>query len=234
MNPDRRHWGWYLSSLFYKRTYFDIGHQLDEDLFAYLGDRTKGAVVADCGCGPGVVTGKFLKREAARVLAIDVSAAMLHQVRTSLANAIAVGQVVSVRKSFAPELFFQLRHQFLGGAGLDIILFKRSLYVEQDQALDILQAAVENLNPGGVLAVIHPERLLRRYAFGPGLRPKHYTLFHLFNRAVSKLGEKLGIGDYTLYTQEELLNLLRTAGAGRQVELIPSEQQAYNLVAIRN
>ena len=59
-----------------------------------------------------------------------------------------------------------------------------------------------------------------------------HTAYHLFNRVISKLGEKLGIGDYTVYTQDELLDLLRTAAPGRRVELIPSQQRAYNLVAV--
>ena len=59
-----------------------------------------------------------------------------------------------------------------------------------------------------------------------------HTTYHLFNRFISKLGEKLGIGDYTVYTQDELLGLLRTAALGREVELIPSRQRAYNLVAV--
>jgi len=104
--------------------------------------------------------------------------------------------------------------------------------MKRKQALPILQAAVASLNPDGVLAVVHGERSLRRYAFGPGLRPMRYTAYHLFNRFMSKLGEKLGIGDYTLYTQAELLDLLRTAAPSRRVELIPNQQLAYNLVAV--
>jgi hypothetical protein len=83
-----------------------------------------------------------------------------------------------------------------------------------------------------VLAVIHGERSLRRYAFGPGLRPAPHTPYHLFNRAISKIGQILGLGHYQVYTQAELLDLLRAAAPGRRVELIPSQQWAYNLVAV--
>lgn len=232
MRINRRHWTWYLSAPFYLRTYDDLAHQLDEDLFAYLGRRTQGAVVADCGCGPGVVTKKFLQRGAARVFAIDVNAAMLRQVRERLADAVATGRVVIVHRAADAYLFSDLRNRFLGSSGFDIALFKRSLYTKREQALPVLQAVVESLNPGGVLAVIHGERSLHRYAFGPGLRPMRYTAYHLFNRFISKLGEKLGVGDYTVYTQDELLDLLRTAALGRKVEPIPSQQRAYNLVAV--
>jgi hypothetical protein len=61
-----------------------------------------------------------------------------------------------------------------------------------------------------------------------------YTPYHLFDRAVSRLGEKLGIGRYTLYTQAELLDLLQAAACDRRVESIPSQQQAYNLLAVLN
>ena len=232
MRINRRNWTWYLSAPFYVRTYDDLAHQLDEDLFAYLGRRTQGAVVADCGCGPGVVTKKFLQRGAARVFAIDVNAAMLRQVRERLADAVATGRVVIVHRAADARIFSDLRERFLDDSGFEITLFKRSLYIKREQALPILQAAVANLNPGGVLAVIHGERSLHRYAFGSGLRPMRYTAYHLFNRFISKLGEKLGIGDYTVYTQDELLDLLRTAAPSRRVELIPSQQRAYNLVAV--
>ncbi len=228
---DRRFWSWHLSALFYERTYNNIAHQLDEDLFSYLGDRTRGALVVDCGCGPGIVTEKFLQREAARVLAVDVNAAMLRQVRLRLADAVSARRVVLVRDSANVHLFSRLSDQYPGSQGFDIILFKRSLYVKPERALAILRAAVTSLRPGGVLVIVHGERSLRRYAFGPGLGLKHYTLYHLFNRTISTLGEKLGIGDYTLYTQNELIDLLRVASPGQRVELIPSQQRAYNLVA---
>jgi SAM-dependent methyltransferase len=232
MRTNRRHWTWYLSAPFYAQTYDDLAHQLDEDLFAYLGGRTQGAVVADCGCGPGVVTAKFLQRGAARVFAIDVNAAMLRQVRARLADAVATRRVVPVHRVVDARLFPELRERFLDGSGFDIALFKRSLYIKREQALPVLQAVVANLNLGGVLAVIHGERSLRRYAIGPGLRPTRYTAYHLFNRSISKLGEKLGIGHYSVYTRGELLDLLCTAAPGRKVELIPSQQRAYNLVAV--
>jgi len=232
MNVDRQHWSWRLSAPFYQRTYIRIAHQLDEDLFAYLGARTQGTVVADCGCGPGVVTEKFLKRGASRVFGIDVNPGMLRQARSRLAGAVDDGRVMLVRRAADRRLFSSLRSQFLGRSGFDIILFKRSLYVRPEQALSTLQAAAASLNQRGVLIVIHGERSLRRYAFKPGLRPTTYTFYHLFNRTISKLGEKLGIGDYTLYTQVELLDLLRASAPGRRVELIPSQQQAYNLAAL--
>jgi SAM-dependent methyltransferase len=179
-----------------------------------------------------VVTKKFLQRGAARVFAIDVNAAMLCQVQERLADAVAAGRVVIVHRTADARLFSDLRERFLGSSGFDIALFKRSLYAKREQALPVVQAVVESLNPGGVLAVIHGERSLRRYAFGPGLRPMRYTTYHLFNRLISKLGEKLSIGDYTVYTQDELLDLLRTAAPSRRVEPIPSRQRAYNLVAV--
>jgi SAM-dependent methyltransferase len=234
VSPERRRWSWYVSSLFYRFSYVAIAHQLDEDLFAYLGSRISGAVVADCGCGPGIVTEKFLRQGAGRVFAIDANSAMLNQMRSRLADALASGRVVDVHRAFDPGLFSDLSKRFLGGGGFDIILFKRSLYSEPQKALPVLRAAVEALNPRGILAVIHAERSLKRYAFGPGLKIMSYTPYHLFDRAVSRLGEKLGIGRYTLYTQAELLDLLRAAACGRRVESIPSQQQAYNLLAVLN
>jgi SAM-dependent methyltransferase len=227
-----RHWTWYLSAPFYKRTYIPIAHQLDDDLFAYLGTRAQDALVADCGCGPGIVTEKFLKQGAKRVFAIDVNPKMLNQVRERLADEIVSGKVIPLRRSLTPGLFSQLRAQFLDGGGLDIILFKRSLYMRREEALPILRAAVDSLNKNGALAVIHGERSLRRYAFGRGMRPTHYTLYHLFNRAISMIGQLLGLGHYQVYNQAELLNLLREAALNHSVEQIPTRQRAYNIGAV--
>lgn len=234
MGSRSRHWRWYVSAHFYEPTYMRIGHQLDSELFAYLGDRTRGAVVADGGCGPGVVTEKLLTQEAARVFAIDVNPAMLGKVRARLAGAIATERVVVVQRAFDAQLFSDLADRFLEGSGFDLILFKRSLYLRTELALPILRAAVAALAPGGVLVMIHPERSLRRYAFGPGWRPMRYTFYHLFNRAFSRVGDLVRSSEYTLYTQGELLGLLRAAAAGRPVELIPSGQRAYNMVAVWN
>ena len=229
----REYWRWHVSARFYRRTYIRIAHQLDEELFAYLGGRIPGASVADCGCGPGVVAEKVVQRGAARVLAIDVNPGMLRQAQARLAPAIAAGRVEIVARLVDAALFRELRADESIGAGLDVILFKRSLYDRPPKALATLQAALACLRPGGVLAVIHAERSLRRYAFGPRLRPTRHTAYHLFNRLVSRLGERLGVGRYTLYSEAELLTLLHAAAGDRPVERIPSRQQAYIMAAIR-
>jgi hypothetical protein len=41
------------------------------------------------------------------------------------------------------------------------------------------------------------------------------------------------LGEYTLYTQAELVELARRAAPDKTVEIIPSGQQSYNLVGIR-
>src|SRR5512145_2616705 len=76
----QKDWGWDVSALLYEKTYGPLSHQLDEDVFSFLGDRLRGAVVVDSGSGPGVVTRKFAERGAAKVFAIDGSAAMLRRV----------------------------------------------------------------------------------------------------------------------------------------------------------
>lgn len=228
----REYWRWHVSAQFYRRTYIRIAHQLDRELFAYLGERTRGAIVADCGCGPGVVAEKFVQQGAARVLAIDVNAGMLRQTQARLADAIAAGRVEIMGRLVDAALFADLGRQVPDG--LDLIVFKRSLYAPPEQSRQTLRAALHCLRPDGALVVIHADRSLRRYAFGPRLRPTRYTAYHLFNRFVSRLGELLGVGRYTLYTQAELLALLRDAGGDRKIELIPSQQQAYIMVAVWN
>jgi hypothetical protein len=54
----------------------------------------------------------------------------------------------------------------------------------------------------------------------------------LINRFFSRLGHILGMGEYSLYTRQELMDLLTQAAEGKPVEIIPSQQHAYNLIAI--
>lgn len=228
----REYWRWHVSARFYRRTYLRIAHQLDQELFAYLGQRTRGAIVVDCGCGPGVVAEKFVQHGAARVLAIDVNPGMVRQTQQRLAAAVVAGQAEIMQRLVDPALFDELRQR--QPDGIDLILFKRSLYDRPEQSLLTLRAALGCLRPGGALVVIHAERSLWRYAFGPRLRPTRYTAYHLFNRAVSRLGEWLGVGRYTLYSEAELLALLRVSAGARPIDPIPSRQRAYHLLAIRN
>ncbi|MFO7918105.1 MAG: class I SAM-dependent methyltransferase [Anaerolineae bacterium] len=233
MSDGIEHQSWRVSAPFYHLSYIDIAHHLDEALFAYLADKVQGAVVADCGCGPGVVVEKFLQRGASRVIGVDLNKAMLQQTRERVSRAVDKGQVQTVQAAFEPSLFPHLQKQYLDGQGFDVILFKRSLYMGRAQALSVLRAAANGLNDDGILAVIHGKRSLKYYAFGPGMRPMPYTPYHLFNRTISKLGEWFGIGNYKLYTEKGLLDLLCEAAPKYQVEKIPSEQHAYNLGAIR-
>ena len=203
---------------------------MDEDLFLFLNQWLPDAVVADCGCGPGIVTEKFLKKGAHKVYAIDVNQAMLHQVKNRLSCYIDQGQLEVIHRPFTPGLFSDLvDHQPRDAP--NIVLFKRSLYDRPQQTKKVLAAAYASLAPGGVLAVIHPERSLRRYAFGPRLQIKPYTGYHLFNRVISTLADWFRIKRYTLYDQTGLKNLLQSALPQARVSAIPTQQSAFNLVA---
>ncbi len=224
----QRHWRWYLSAMFYRFTYNQISHQLDDDLFAYLGERISGAVVADCGCGPGFVAEKFLNQGTSKVFAIDVNPVMVEQTRRRLARYINGGQAEIICQEFGENLFKYLKSN--RGKTMDIILFKRSLYSRPSEATKILSAARKVLAPDGLLVVIHPERSLRKYALGPRLQLKSYTAYHMFNRTISLLGDWAGVGQYTLYDRGELLTMIRNALPGFQAYAIPTAQYAFNIV----
>jgi SAM-dependent methyltransferase len=228
-----RLWAWYLSALFYEWSYIQVAHQIDVDFFRYLNGRIAGATVADCGCGPGVVTEKFLAAGATRVVAIDANAGMVEKAQVRLAKAIASGQVLIQHMSHEGETLPSLQHKELGGRGFDIVLFKRSLYMPRARALLTLRYAASTLCTNGVMVVVHPERSLSRYAFAPPFGVTAYTVFHLFNRAISRLAEYCGLEEYTLYSRRELLTLLHEAVPEARVELIPSHQRPYNLMALQ-
>lgn len=225
-------WAWNLSARVYRLAYIRIAHQIDHDMVAYLGERIVGATIADCGCGPGVVTEKLLQAGAARVVALDSNAAMVAKARTLLAKPIASGQVLLCQASYEGDALARVNQQDLGGYGFDIVLFKRSLYMPRPRALLTLRQAAATLRPQGSIVVIHPERSLSRYAFAPPYSLTSYTLFHLVNRALSRLLEWWGAEEYTLYSCVDLVTLLHEAMPHACVEHIPSQQRPYNLVAL--
>jgi SAM-dependent methyltransferase len=230
---ERRLWAWNLSAFFYEWAYIQVAHQVDVDLLAYLGKRVVGAIVADCGCGPGVVSEKLLQAGAATVIAIDVNAGMIEKAQARLYHRRSTGQVLVRHLSYEGKTLPALRQRELEGRGFDIVLFKRSLYMPRPRALHTLQQAAAALQANGVIVVVHPERLLHRYAFAPPLGITRYTPFHLVNRAISRVAEYCGLEEYTLYSRGELLQLLREAVPDAAVELIPSQQRPYNLAALR-
>jgi SAM-dependent methyltransferase len=229
----RRLWAWHLSALVYEWSYIHVAHQIDEDFLDYLGKRVVGAVVADCGCGPGVVAEKLLHAGAARVVAIDTNARMIERVKTRLEKRVATGKVLVCHASHEAETLARVRQQALAGRGFDIVLFKRSLYMPRQRALLTLRRAAAALHTRGMIVVVHPERSLVRYAFAPPFGLTSYTPFHLVNRAISRLLEGCGMEEYTLYTCAELLALLREAVPEAQVKRLPSQQRPYNLVALQ-
>ena len=229
----RRLWAWHLSALVYEWAYIDVAHQTDDDLFVYLGSRVVGATVIDCGCGPGVVTEKFIQAGASRVVAIDTNAGMLRKAKVRLGKAVENGQVLLQQTSHEGQSLTRLHQQELGGKGFDIILFKRSLYMPRSRALETLRCAVSTLSAQGVMIIVHPERSLLRYTFAPPFGFTPYTLFHLSNRVASRFAEWCVMEEYTLYLRHELVSLLQEAVPEAKVELIASRQRPYNLVALQ-
>jgi 2-polyprenyl-3-methyl-5-hydroxy-6-metoxy-1,4-benzoquinol methylase len=201
-------------------------------MFTCLGNQLEGAVVVDCGCGPGNLTEKLLERGAARVFAIDLNISMIRQLEARLPEAIQKGQVIAVHARFDGQVFAKLLSSDSSIDGFDVVLFKRSLYVPPREAHTILQGAVASLRPGGKLVVAHVERSLRKYAFRDGSIITSYTPYHLVNRLFSRAGHYLHLGEYRLYTQAELLNLVQNAANGKKVEIIPSKQNSYNMVMV--
>jgi SAM-dependent methyltransferase len=228
----QRLWAWDISAYVYAWTYNRVAHQIDVDMLTYLGSRVTDAIVADCGCGPGVVSEKMLEAGAARVVAIDSNAAMVEQTRARLARLGGAERGIVRCMSHEGKALSLLSQQELGGSGFDIILFKRSLYTPRPRALETLRDAAVALRKQGVIIVIHPEKSLSRYVCAPPFGLARYSLFHLFNRAISRAAEWVGAEEYTLYSHDELVDLMREAVPEATVRPIPSQQRPFNLVAL--
>src|SRR5262249_19695540 len=186
-------WAWHLSALVYEWSYVQVAHQIDEDFLGYFGERLIGAVVADCGCGPGVGTEKLLQAGASRVVAIDANASMIERARARLAKGVAAGKALVGPASHEAGARAGVRLQVLAGRGFDIVLFKRSLYMPRQRALLTLRQAAAALCARGMIVVVHPERSLWRYAFAPPFGFTSYTPLHLVNRAISRALEWGGL-----------------------------------------
>lgn len=231
MNTSRL-WGWDFSARFYAITYFNIAHQIDTDIFKYLDKHVEGALVADCGSGPGIVTEKFIAHGAAKVLAIDSNAEMMARLKSRLKGTDNESKLVPILDSFEGSTLRDGQKQHLDGRGFDIIYFKRSLYMPRPDALALLREAFSLLAPGGRIVVVHPELRLLKYCFAKPIGFARHTLHHLLNRFLSRISEMLGGEQYTLHTKENLLDLMSEAGPGQPAVTIESDQTAFNLAAL--
>jgi SAM-dependent methyltransferase len=218
--------GWDISALTYSLTYGPLAHRLDSDVLGYLDGAIRDAVIVDLGCGPGIVTRKFIDAGARQVIAVDVSSKMLEQVGDH-------PRIVTMQATMESYPFNRLvKEGRTSEAGVDVILFKRSLYMNRATALEILRNSYSHLNPGGCIVIVHPERSLRLYAFGKPPRLRSCTVYHLFNRTISRLAVLFGMESYTLHTREELISLAADVAGEEQVRQIPSGQRSFNLLAI--
>ena len=195
-------------------------------MLKYLDGSIRGAVVADCGCGPGLTTRRMVSEGASKVCAIDASEEMLALIAddtqiVKLLSTLEERPLDKLRESEAPE-------------GFDLILFKRCLYMSTPEALEVLKNAFGHLRQGGCLVVVHPEKKLQPYFFGSPPRFHHYTIPHIINRISNRLGVLMGVEKYQLYTRKELTALAEEIAGFAEVEAIPSSQQSFNMVAIRN
>lgn len=223
---------WDVSALVYRYTYDAAAHQVDERAIAAVQDVIRGGVVVDAGCGPGVVTPRFLEAGARKVLAVDVSAAMLRKVPE-------LSAVTKVAADLQPGAFAQLRREYEPN-GFDLIWFKRSLYHADDVALELLRDAYASLRPGGRIVVIHPESSLRRYVFdiqNDRVRFASYTAYHSFNRFISVFLSSLRLHTYRHRSAEALLTLGRliedhSAGTNSSAQLIDTGVSAFNTLLI--
>jgi SAM-dependent methyltransferase len=211
----------------YRHTYDAAAHRIDEVAIATVRDAIVAGVVVDAGSGPGVVVPRFVQAGARKVLAVDVSAAMLSKVPR-------LSGVTTVAADLQPGAFQELRREY-EPHGFDLIWFKRSLYHDDQVAVELLRDAYTSLLPGGRIVVIHPESSLRRYVLDVQQRRTRlasYTAYHAFNRFISVLFSSLRIHTYRHRTADGLLALGRRAAPEASVRLIETGVSAFNTLLI--
>jgi SAM-dependent methyltransferase len=222
-------WTWYVSALFYRLLYERVAHEADDNLFdslRELGHTLSDETVADCGCGPGVVVKKLLARGVGRVVAIDSNRVMIRQVeRLEDLD----GRVVAEVDTYGRTTLARINRVFLRGKGYDVILFKRSLYMGEEEAIKILRNVWQTLAPRGVIAIVHPELSLKGYAFGGRYYITRYTLGHLLNRAISRLTQP----EYRLYTKDGLKSFAEKALPDATVSFGKMTQSAFIIVLMQ-
>lgn len=219
---------WDVSALVYRHTYDSAAHQVDECAIAAVKKVIAGGVVVDAGCGPGVVVPHFVSAGARKVVAVDVSEAMLRQVPP-------LPEVTRVAADLQPGAFEHLR-QAHAPTGFELIWFKRSLYHDDAVATLLLRDAHNSLRPGGRIIVIHPESSLRRYVLDVKDDRAHwasYTAYHAFNRTISEVLSLLHIHTYRHRTSSELLALGQAVSERASVELINTGISAFNTLLIQ-
>lgn len=224
--PPERHTLWDVSALVYARTYDETAHGVDHDVLSLLDSRLRDGVVLDAGCGPGVVVRKLLDRRVQKVIGVDISHKMLVQLPDDV-------RVQGVHADLTADVIASLRYQFTA-KGFRLVLFKRSLYQDPETAKSLLHAAFESLDDAGVVVIIHPETNLEKYLLNESARQRWavHTVYHAFNRAISRVLTWLGIHEYRTWDRDGLIELARSAAPEANVEILPTQQRAFNVVAI--
>lgn len=222
---------WYISAICYRWSSTEASIQADRDLISYLGSRLADAVIIDCGAGPGLLSRQLLDHHPRLVVAVDANPRMVDQARQRLRTAEAEGKARVEQRYIDAHYFDSLTEQ--ADRRPDACIFKRSLYRSRAETEATLRAAVRALAPGGVIAVVHPERSLRRYVLGEPARLRGYSAFHLFNRVISRASVLLGLSSsYRTYDRTELLGLLGDVSAGGTVSAVPSSQASYTVAVL--
>lgn len=224
---------WYLSSISYKQTYVSVAHQVDSDFLDFIGGRVENAFVADCGCGPGVVTKKLAEHGATKITAIDMNPGMIFHAKRLLKPEIDQGKVRVLLKGYSPSLFKELKDTETNGGGFDIVLFKRSLYCSRDVIVENLKAAYKTLRPDGQIIIIHPNKSFLDYVFKRFPVPALYSPYHFFNRIISLAAHWLRVGEYRVYSNEQWYQIFRYVSPKIHFEEIPTKQRAYLMYALK-
>ena len=171
-------------------------------LFGRLGADPRGGVCVEVGCGPGRMTGALAERFD-RVLALDVSPAMLEQARANVAAPNVIFQAVpgerleGVEDGIADALVCYLVLQHLPSGSVVRSYLREFARVLGPAGEAFVQVPVLEGNAGRI------RRMLRTPLLRLARRPEHGAAFRGFRLTRGELGDALAAAGFRVLAEDE-------------------------------
>lgn len=214
--------GWSIVAKAYDYVYSPLVHAIDNVIMEHLGERIKGAKVLDGCCGTGQITFKSINMGAEKVTAVDNNPDMINQMKQRKEYWMYNGSIDLVEADICEGIISEL-------GNFDIMYFRRCLYFPRQTTVSLLSEAYSNLNQGGSIIIVHPEKNLRKYCEN---KHRWFAPTHLARRVLACVGKWSGSVEYRPYTAVELEKLCLDACPNGTLISLDAPLPAYNIKVI--